>query len=268
MRTAGVVPFYNEDRYIIDKIQLYYADCLPQCFYTLRYTNYKNSVLLQKISHKTGFCMNDVIKILDLAFPHTKYEWKPLGYSPELLYYILHYDILKDNEATLVFLETANPSLLPNHFVVMYRKGNDVMIRDPQENARNPSRVSNYDLYNYLTSPDYIGIYMLTDTENQYTPYDGVKRKHICEVMDCELYEEKDRLKRKKLKVYTRKLNKYRKNLSYVEPELSNSNERVSSVKDEHYDSNDFRNATNAYNTSKWKVQLAPSWNNNVTAIP
>jgi hypothetical protein len=248
MITAGVVPFYKEDRYIIDKIKMYYEDCLPQCFYALRYTNYKNSILLQKISHKNGIQMNDVIKILDLAFPQTYFNWKPLIYSPKVTY-----TIVKNNEATLLFLEKENGL---GHYVVMYRKDNELMILDPQENARAVSNtLINYKFRTYFHTQD-VRIYVLTDNEHQHTPFDGVKREHICKVFNCESYEEKDRLKRKKFKVYTKKLKKYNEKISKCmrQKEIPKMVEPI-------YNSNNASNVSYVYNsTNSYNSNDSSAW--------
>tara|TARA_B110000503_G_scaffold24279_1_gene38315 strand:+ start:1930 stop:2805 length:876 start_codon:yes stop_codon:yes gene_type:complete len=210
-KKAGVVPFHskNETNYIKDKISLYYTDCLAQCFYILRYTNYKNSLLLQKISHHYGIDMFDVIRILNKAFSHTKYRWTKMGNLTYLIQNILYYNTLKDNEATLAFLESSDELLRPNHFVVIYRKGNHIMIRDPQQNARNTTVNSNYTLFDYLINGHYDYLYFLNDLSNEHTPVNGVKRQHICDIFHCELYEERDRIERKKRKIFTKKYKQY-----------------------------------------------------------
>ena len=226
-KKAGFVPFHsaNEKRYIKDKIDLYYADCLAQCFYTLRYTNYKNSLLLQKIGHHYGINMFDVIKILNKAFEYTSYTWIKMGNLVDLTGRLL--DMLNDKEATLVFLESSIIKLWSNHFVVIYRSGTNIMVRDPQISARHESFQSNYTLFDYLKDGKYNYLYLLNDATNEHTPYDGVKREHICDVLNCELYEEKDRLERKKYKQYTKKLHEvtnhsYNGNMpELIEPKLS-----------------------------------------------
>jgi hypothetical protein len=223
-KKAGFVPFHsaNEERYIKDKINLYYADCLAQCFYTLRYTNYKNSLLLQKIGHHYGINMFDVIKILNKAFEYTSYTWIKMGNLVDLAGRLL--DILNDKEATLVFLESSIIKLWPNHFVVIYRSGSNIMIRDPQISARHESFQANYTLFDYLKDGKYSYLYLLNDATNEHTPYDGVKREHICDVLNCELYEEKDRLERKKHKQHTKKYKQYMKKLYEVTNHSYNGN--------------------------------------------
>jgi len=278
-KKAGVVPFHspNEQRYIIDKINIYYTDCLAQSFYTLRYTNYKNSLLLQKISHHYGIGMFDVIRMLKNAFTHSIYKWIKMGNLIDLTDRILN--ILNDNEATLAFLESSNLKIRPNHFVVIYRKGTNIMIRDAQMNARNESGDSNFTLFDYLENGNYYYLYLLNDETNQHTPLDGVKREHICDVFHCELYEEKDRLERKKHKQHTQKYKQYTQKLfkyanlewnndipELIEPELSDpaSKNDVQPLRSQNYENfNDVPKLIPS-NANSVRGIFRPSWNNSV----
>ena len=65
------------------------------------------------------------------AYDFTNYEWYFIPMNRFRLYNDSNfYQILEPNQATLCFLEARENEL--GHYVVVYRKDNSIMIRDPQ----------------------------------------------------------------------------------------------------------------------------------------
>jgi len=163
--------------------------------YALRYVNYKNALLLQKISHHNhGIHYTDAVNLLNMAYPSTTYQWdliEPIyrDYLDEDFYHIL-----EQNQATLCFLETSDDDEI-NHYVIVYRKGNNIMIRDPQTNYT--GFLNNYMSYD----PDlYSNLYILFNLPSKITEDNGVKREHICELFGCENFEHIDKFYKKTFK--------------------------------------------------------------------
>lgn len=203
-RIAGIVPFTNNNttRRIKHKYSYNYSyDCLAQCMYALRYVNYKNALLLQKISHHNyGIDYNDVVKLLNMAYPSMSYHWDLIDRT----YYRLNndgtyldedfYHILEMNQATLCFLESSKNDVI-SHYVIVYRKGFSIMIRDPQMNYT--GYLNDYMSYD----PDlYSNLYILFNLQYKITQDNGVKREHICELFGCENFEHIDKLYKKTYK--------------------------------------------------------------------
>jgi hypothetical protein len=169
--------------------------------YSLRYVNYKNALLLQKISHHNyGIHYFDAVKLLNLGYPFTSYHWE----SIERLYESANdigtyldedfFHILQKNQATLCFLEPTIPGKL-GHYVILYRIENNIMIRDPQINYN-----GYLDDYIYGTSVLYFNLYILYNSEHVMTQDNEVKRKHICQLFSCETYEDIDKFYKKTYK--------------------------------------------------------------------
>jgi len=215
IRDAGVVPFFYKDetKFIKHKYKKYYDyDCLAQCFYALRYTNYKNSILLQKISqYYQGITYDEVSTLLNNAFNTTSHKWKHI--EPDIYGEYVDssfYDILMDNDATLCFLETPDVDEI-NHYVIVFRRNYSIMIRDPQSNYTT-------NIHDYLYYRNYINIYLLIDNNKIKNTDDGVKREHICELFNCELIEYKDIFFKKDLKKQYKKTMKITNQIPNEEP--------------------------------------------------
>lgn len=167
--------------------------------YALRYVNYKNALLLQKISHHNyGIDYNDAVKLLNLGYPSIHYQWDLIERT---YYHTLNrdgtyldedfYHILEMNQATLCFLESSKQDVI-SHYVIVYRKGYSIMIRDPQMNYT--GYLNDYMSYD----PDlYSNLYILFNLQYKITDDDGVKREHICELFGCENFEHIDKLYKK-----------------------------------------------------------------------
>jgi len=174
-KLAGVVAPFNVDNRVLSLYNKKYSDCLPQCFYGLKYTNLKNSERLQEIAEKNGgIHSQDVISMLDMAY-NTTNEWQRIpGNMIDTLTIPKHkikesvifmdalYERLKEylnvSEGILCFLESRRS--VSNHYVILFKEvTNDIYIRDPQSNET--STIKSY-LRKYKR--EYDNIYVLIDT--------------------------------------------------------------------------------------------------------
>jgi hypothetical protein len=193
---AGRVQFNspNTRRYI--KQSYYDYDCFAQCMYGLRYVNYKNARLLQKISEvHVGIHFMDAIKLLNMAYAFTTYSWDLIPANRVGLYNnSSFYDLLEPNQGTLGFLESSNEEL--SHYIVVYRKDRHIMVRDPQSDFN--GFINNY--ISIYPANKYYKLYILYNLPNVSIQDYGVKRQHICELFSCDIIEYADQFLKHKHK--------------------------------------------------------------------
>lgn len=161
--------------------------------YGLRYVNYKNARLLQKISEvHVGIHFMDAIKLLNMAYVFTTYSWDLIQSNRVGLYNdSSFYDILEPTQGTLGFLESSDDEL--SHYVVVYRKDTRIMIRDPQSDF-------NGFINNYISLYPAYKLYILYNFPDENIQDYGIKRKHICELFSCDIIEYADQFLKHKHK--------------------------------------------------------------------
>jgi len=152
--SAGVISPFIQEHKLMKLLIKKDHDCLPQCFFSLRYTDYSSSVLLQTFANdNAGIFQSDVVWMLDNAYK-TKHYWEKFdfdtnieidykkninktGVNNYLNKRILSIEMkirprIKKSEGVLCFLKSF---LMGNydHYVILFIDTDDkIYIRDPQ----------------------------------------------------------------------------------------------------------------------------------------
>lgn len=130
---AGMVPFNspNTRRALHTQRE---NDCFAQCMYALKFVDYKSALLLQDISIHSGINVEKVIDLFEMAYP-TKFNWLTIYPTSAGIF---NYDdfLISPNEATLCSINRMeNGEIIKGHFVILYKEGSNIMVRDPQNNS-------------------------------------------------------------------------------------------------------------------------------------